>query len=597
MSQTSLPRPRPIGPKWVRENYTKREVMIPMRDHVKLYAAIYSPKDAAPHPVIMVRSPYNFSPYGKGFSRSLHTQHYMFLQGRYHIVYTNVRGTVLSEGQFENVRPVRTDGGVDELTDTFDTIEWLLSNLRTNGSVGIKGISYQGFYATLASLCGHPALKAVSPQAPVTDWFLGDDSHMSGAFQLPMFSFASSFMRPRLRPAIRYSKPLVAPDKDIYDWYLEREPLGELLSLLKGRIPFVTEMVQHPTYDSFWKERNASHHLESTPSTPMLCVGGWYDGEDCYGSLDTFRKKEGSPYSGDNFLCMGPWYHGGWKNTSYDRLGEVVFGKGSAKYFLEEVEYPFFSHYLEGKGEKPSYKAVVLPSGETDEKKRQSDSIPPSQWQYLSSWPPEGARRKVLYLSSQELLTGEPSLGPDEVVSQFISDPLHPVPYCSETTLRVSRDAQVGNQRFAARRTDVLTFTSPVLQEEFRALGSVVAHIRVAVSTSDADIVVKLIDVRPDGFCMLVRYGVLPLRFRESFERSVPALPGEIYDIDVPLCDIGHTFLPNHRIMVQVQGSLYPSLAMNPQRWLENPYEALSSDYVRSTVSLYGGSYIGIDTL
>lgn len=591
-----MPRPRPIGPKWLGENYTKREVMIPMRDGVRLYAAVYSPKDDELHPVMMVRSPYNFSPYGKGFSPSLHTQFYMFLGAKYHIVFTNVRGTVLSEGKFENVRPLSSEdsGQVDELTDTYDTLEWIVGNLPTTGAVGVKGISYPGFYATLASMCGHPALRAASPQAPVTDWFLGDDAHMSGAFQLPMFSFAASFMRPRQKPGIRYPKPLAAPDKDIYDWYLEREPLGELLSLIRDKVPFVSLMVMHPTYDSFWTERSASSHLLGRDSVPLLCVGGWYDGEDCFGTLDTFSRAQESSNSSHTYLCMGPWYHGGWKNTRYDRLGDVVFGKGTAKYFLEKIEYPFFRYYLEGEGEAPGYKAVVLPSSETAPRRMEGTVVSDGQWIYLDSWPPASSHPVKFFFGRQEQLSPQCQVDDEEMISQYVSDPRHPVPYCSETTLRLSRDAQVGNQRFAARRTDVLTFTSPVLEEEFRALGGVGAHLRVSISSSDADLVVKLIDVREDGFCMLVRYGVLPLRFRESFGKSIPAFPGEVYGVDVRMNDIGHTFMPGHRIMVQVQGSLYPSLAMNPQKWLENPYEAVASDYVRCTVSLYGGSYISL---
>ena len=577
-----------VGPKWLSLNYSKHEVMVPMRDGVSLYTAIYEPKSEGPHPVILLRSPYPFNPYGKTFSDQLKKNLYMFARNGYYIVMQNVRGTYLSEGEFVNVRPYiadKADGQIDEASDTFDTAEFLVSNLDTNGSIGVKGISYPGFYATLAALSGHPAVKAVSPQAPVTDWWIGDDAHLNGAFQNSMYSFAASFMRERKSPTIRWNPSLVEMEGDIYDYFLEREPLGDLLSPIVDRLPFLKELTLHPDYDSFWEERNPTSHLKGI-NVPMLVVGGWFDAEDCYGAFETFRKvRELSPDC-PSYLVSGPWYHGGWKNLDYDHLSEAYFGKGTSQYFLEEIEYPFFAHYLEGKGEKPDYTAMILPSGETSQKEMENHVVTSEDWEKLPSWPFFSSKVRF-YPSDDEVLSAVPS----EKVSSFsyVSDPLHPVPYCSETTTKFSRDAHAGNQKFASRRTDVLSFIGEKLPEPLAVYGQVRAHFSLSISSTDADVIFKVIDVRPDGYQMLVRQGVLPVRYRNGIRKGIPAVPGQKMELDIDLNDIAHVFLQGHRVMVQVQSSLFPLIAMNPQTFLPNQYKAVASDYVKSEITLYGG--------
>ena len=576
-----------VGPTWLSLNYSKREVMVPMRDGVSLYTAIYEPKAKGPHPVIMLRSPYPFNPYGKTFSDQLKKNLYMFARNGYIIVMQNVRGTYLSEGEFVNVRPYipdKTEGQIDEATDTFDTAEFLLENLDTNGSIGVKGISYPGFYATLAALSHHPAIKAVSPQAPVTDWWIGDDAHLNGAFQNAMYPFACSFMRPRKAPTIRWTPSLVKIEGDIYDYFLEREPLSDLLSPVVDSLPFLKELTLHPDYDSFWKERNPSYHLQGV-DTPMLIVGGWFDAEDCFGAFETFRKvRELSPDC-PAYLVSGPWYHGGWKNLEYDHLSEAYFGKGMGKYFLERIEYPFFAYYLEGKGEKPDYTALVLPSGETMQKEMENHDTE-EDWEKFPEWP-ASHRSLRMYPDEDERLSLSPS--EEGVLYSYISNPLHPVPYCAETTTQFSRDAHAANQKFASRRTDVLSFLGDKLTEPVSVYGQITAHFSFSVSTTDADIVFKVIDVRPDGYHMLVRQGVMPVRYRNGIGKGVPAVPGQRMEMDIVLNDIAHTFCEGHRIMVQVQSSIFPLIAMNPQTFLPNPYLAKASDYVKCEVTLYGG--------
>ena len=578
---------RPIGPKYVSEHYTKKEVMIPMRDSVSLFTSIYLPREGGNYPVIMVRSPYGVGPYGKSLSPDLYRIYYEFVRNNYILVFQNVRGTYLSEGTYENIRPVGRDC-VDDATDTYDTVEWIIGNLPTNGCVGVKGISYPGFYATVAGLCGHPSIKAISPQAPVTDWFKGDDTHLGGAFQMGMYFFASSFMRPRRKPTIRFPRGLYSPEGDIYDYFLEREPLSDLFSTIEDKVDFIPEMLKHPTYDSFWEERNPALRLASC-KVPTLVVGGWYDGEDAYGSFETFRKlKELSPDT-PSYLVAGPWYHGGWKKTSYDHLGDVYFGKGSARYFLEKIEYPFFAYYLEGKGDKPHYEAAVLPSSRTSKQEMENYRIGDNDWEWLSCWPPKAEGRRM-YLSAKETLSTNP---PGKDVSfTYTSDPAHPVPYCSETTLVISRDAQVGNQKFARRRTDVLSFASRKLTSPLKVEGRVKVDFKVLSTGGDADIIVKLVDIRPDGYCMLVRLGVLPLRFRNGMHKAEKVVEGEAMDISFELTDLGHIFESGHRVMVQVQSSFFPFISMNPQTFLENPYRATEDDYRKCDITILSGSFV-----
>lgn len=575
--------------KWLMTHYTKREVMIPMRDGVRLYTALYEPKEGDAHPVIMERSPYGFHPYGKTFSRDLRSRLDAFVEAGYIIVFQNVRGSYLSEGQFENIRPYnphKQGNETDEASDAWDTTEWIVNNCRTNGSIGVKGISYPGFYATLAALSGHPAIKAVSPQAPVTDWFLGDDAHLGGAFQYALTTFGASFFRPRTKPCIRWPKPVFPITGEYYRFFLDRGLKG-MNDLLTGQVDFWDEMPHHPTYDAWWKERNPARHLTQVRPA-MLVVGGWFDGEDCYGTLETWRRLKAQSPQTPAFLAMGPWYHGGWKKKGYSELGPADFGAGSAEYFLYDIEFPFFRHFLENQADERFSKtesvAFILPSAETQPGKASAH-----QWECLPAWPPQN-EIQTWYLSG----TGRLSRRQGSQTCAFCSNPKHPVPYQAEPGMGWDRSAQVADQRFAARRPDVLVFKSAALKTPLKVEGPVTVHLEVTMDAEDADLVVKLIDRRPDGVQMLVRAGVLPARFRGGFEQAVPVRPGERTVLEWTLNDIAHHFQPGHRLMVQVQGSWFPQIAMNPQRWFSNPFCAGPQDARPALITLHPESRIEI---
>ena len=592
--------------KWLTANYAKREEMIPMRDGVALYTAIYEPADDLPHPVIMERTPYPLNPYGKSFSRDLRTRLDLFVRAGYIIVFQNVRGTFMSEGRFENIRPLRPAGQgdaagtvsgnpfretsgntsgetVDEATDTYDTAEWLLAHCRTNGAIGVKGISYPGFYASMAAVCGHPAIKAVSPQAPVTDWFLGDDAHLGGAFQYGMFSFGSSFFRPRPKRTNRWPRAVAQTQGDLYDFFLEKG-MG-VLDELRGKVDFIGEMMRHPAYDAWWQERNVARRFREVRPA-VLVVGGWFDGEDCFGTFETYRRLKKQSPDTELYLAAGPWFHGAWKRKGYATLGPADFGPGSAEYFLEKIEYPFFACYLEGKGS-PGPKVRILPSAETCPG---NSSV--HEWEEYAAWPPQSHLR-CLYLGDGRKLTPEP--GKEEYA--YLSDPERPVPYLALTGSGWDRAAQVADQRFAARRTDVLTFSGPVLQEEMKVEGPVKVHLSLSMDTDDADFIVKLIDRRPDGVQLLLRAGVLPARFRKDFSRPEPVCPGEPFGIDMELNDIAHRFLPGHRLLVQIQSSWFPLIAMSPQKYLDNPYLARPEDRRPARITLLPGSRIDLPVM
>lgn len=567
---------------WLLEHYSKREVMVPMRDGVSLFTALYEPRDGKEHPVILERTPYPLHPYGKTYARDLRARLDAFVAAGYIIVFQNVRGTFLSKGTFENIRPYRPEKSgteTDEASDAYDTAEWLVRNCRTNGSIGVKGISYPGFYATLAALSGHPAIKAVSPQAPVTDWFLGDDAHLSGAFQYAMFTFGASFFRPRPRPTIRWPRPVARPEGAYYDWFLKTGRRG-VTELLQGQVTFWDEMRSHPAYDAWWEARNPALQLKNVRPAVMV-VGGWYDGEDCYGAFETYRRLKAQSPQTDTYLVAGPWYHGAWKKKGYAELGPADFGAGSAEHFLYDIEYPFFACYLEGKGD-PGPRIRILPSAET-----QPGQATPHRWETPETWPPAG-RDMTLYLSDSRRLSSKPGTQS----FRFISDPRHPVPSHPEPAEDWDRAVHVADQRFAARRPDVLAFTSRPLREPVNVEGQVRVRLEVMTEAEDADLFVKLIDRRPDGVQMLVRCGVLPLRFRNGFDRPQPVRKGEKVVLEWSLNDLAHHFQPGHRIMVQIQGSWFPQVAMNPQRFLEDPSLAGSEDMAPAAVTLLPGSRI-----
>ena len=580
---------------WVKENYCKREVYIAMRDGVRLHTAVYEPADTLPHPVIMLRTPYGVGPYGEKYTSNLRSWMRMFALNKYIIVYQSVRGTYLSEGDYENIRPLKPADApwsqTDEATDADDTTEWLLQNTRTNGAVGVKGVSYPGFYATLAGLCGHPAIKAVSPQAPVTDWWKGDDVHHNGVWMLDMYTFAASFFRVRQQPSESGSESLVNIDRDIYSYYRQFPDFPALTANLGERIPFWEEMLQHPDYDSWWQERNVAGQLYDIKPA-VLVVGGNYDTDDCYGAIETYEAIRRQSPGTEAYFVYGPWSHGGWRDSKYTGLGDSYFGEGSTDRFMEEIEYPFFAWYLEGKGTPPA-RVSILPSRTLDGNIRH-DTGP--DWHTYSDWPLKDQEFKVLYLDRKRLTDAgkQPRCRRSR---SYVSDPENPVPYMEKLTNGRSKNYMAADQRFAEKRSDVLTFRGEPLREDLTAEGPVRVHLDVSTSTTDADFIVKVIDERPDGYQMLVRGDAFRARYRRSFSSPEPVPPGERISIDFLLNEIAHVFQEGHRIVVQIQSSWYPVMAMSPQFYQENPYTVPSTEYKTCRIAVWNDSWIGLPVI
>lgn len=607
---------RNVTEEWLKENYTKREVMIPMRDGARLYTAVYEPVSSSEaKPVMLVRTPYSLRPYGFEAGEEPSKDRFAYSSGMwgdllnyaadgYVIVLQNVRGTYLSEGEFENIRPHLSGkaGGkttkplIDEATDTYDTVEWLLANTENNGNIGVKGTSYPGYYATMAALSRHPAIKAVSPQAPVTDWFMGDDAHHNGALCLAdCYRFGSSMYRTRKAPSTKGMKRLVSIDSDLYEYFLGK-PLSELSAFFGDTLAFWNKMVSHPDYDKFWKDRNPSYHLKDIEPA-VLVTGGFYDAEDCYGAFNTYTQLKKLSPECDLYLAAGPWHHGGWRSRSVSSIAGAWFGEASGEYYLDDIEYPFFRYYLEGKGEKPA-RVNVLPSGET--MRSRMEGLPSTSfWEAYSTWPPENASPTRIYLSGTDSLNMS-GRSQDVGFRTFTSDPSNPVPYMDVKSSGRDHGYMAADQTFASVRNDVLTYSGKVLSDTLHLAGPVKAHVELRLDlpdgtyskNMDADIVVKLIDVRPDGYQMLVRGDVMPVRYRGGFGKAKAVKAGKVFSVDFTMCDIDHYFLPGHSLMIQIQGSWFPLIAMNPQTFVRNPFLATKDDYRPIHISVSSNSYV-----
>lgn len=607
---------RNVTEEWLKENYTKREVMIPMRDGARLYTAVYEPVSSSEaKPVMLVRTPYSLRPYGFEAGEEPSKDRFAYSSGMwgdllnyaadgYVIVLQNVRGTYLSEGEFENIRPHLSGkaGGkttkplIDEATDTYDTVEWLLANTENNGNIGVKGTSYPGYYATMAALSRHPAIKAVSPQAPVTDWFMGDDAHHNGALCLAdCYRFGSSMYRSRKAPSTKGMKRLVSIDSDLYEYFLGK-PLSELSAFFGDTLAFWNKMVSHPDYDKFWKDRNPSYHLKDIEPA-VLVTGGFYDAEDCYGAFNTYTQLKKLSPECDLYLAAGPWHHGGWRSRSVSSIAGAWFGEASGEYYLDDIEYPFFRYYLEGKGEKPA-RVNVLPSGET--MRSRMEGLPSTSfWEAYSTWPPENASPTRIYLSGTDSLNMS-GRSQDVGFRTFTSDPSNPVPYMDVKSSGRDHGYMAADQTFASVRNNVLTYSGKVLSDTLHLAGPVKAHVELRLDlpdgtyskNMDADIVVKLIDVRPDGYQMLVRGDVMPVRYRGGFGKAKAVKAGKVFSVDFTMCDIDHYFLPGHSLMIQIQGSWFPLIAMNPQTFVRNPFLATKDDYRPINISVSSNSYV-----
>lgn len=585
---------RDISREWLKENYSKTETYIPMRDGVRLHTSLYEPRDGGAHPVIMIRTPYGLAPYGERFSGSLETWMSVFAANHYIIVFQSVRGTYLSEGDFVNILPLKSKDApweeTDEATDTYDTAQWLMDHTRCNGSIGVKGVSYPGFYATMAGLSGHPAVKAVSPQAPVSDWWKGDDIHHNGIPMLDIYGFAASFFRIRKEPAPHGNPSLIRMDKDFYSYFMERPDFQSLTENFGERIPFWETILSHPDYDDYWKSVSITGQIRDVAPAVMV-VGGSYDAEDCYGALETYRAiRERSPQT-EAYFVYGPWSHGGWRDLRYKGLGASYFGEGSTEYFLEEIEYPFFAWYLEGKGERPA-PVRVLPSRALDGSKVHDTA---DDWQTFPSWPAPGTVPQRYYLDRSCLAASLDS--PSMLHARtYVSDPSCPVPYLDPEMITNGRDKNymAADQRFASTRKDVLTYVSGPLESDLLSEGPVRVSLDVSVTTTDADFFVKVIDVRPDGYQMLVRGDGMRARYRRGGDVPEALEPGTRTRIEFTLNDIAHYFAEGHRIMVQVQSSCFPLMAMSPQFFQENPYRVPFSEYKTAGITVYNDSWIEI---
>lgn len=579
---------------FIRDNFTKKEVQIPMRDGIRLFTTIYAPKNAdQKYPILLNRTPYSCSPYGKDAFRT-GFQNMELARAGYIFVYQDVRGRYMSEGNFVDVRPFSPDKkaktDIDEASDTYDAVDWLLKNVpNNNGKVGVYGISYPGFYATMAILAKHPAIKAVSPQAPVTDWFKGDDFHHNGAFCLMDafgFYYAAGFGLPRKGPETSHGRPFNGWNTpDNYNFYLKMGALPNYKAkFIRDSVPFWDDLMAHPDYDAWWQARNPRPHLQDVQPA-VLTVGGLFDAEDCYGAWRVYEAIEKqNPRAISNRLVMGPWVHGGWARTGGDRLGHVNFKEQTSAFYRKNIELPFFEYYLKDKGTMDLPDAYIFQTGE-------------NQWKSWTQWPPQQSVRTPYYFQEKGGLTTkmpQNAMGFDE----YVSDPNKPVPYTEDVHLQRTRTYMCDDQRFAARRPDVLVYETEVLANPVAVDGTLTAEIYVSSTGTDADFVVKLIDVYPDtlslvdnglpmgGYQMLVRGEIMRARYRNSFEKPEPIYEGTIQRIKFDLPDVAHTFLPGHKIMVQVQSSWFPLMDRNPQKFV-NINEAKDEDFVKANQRIY----------
>ena len=607
--------------KYIQDNYTKREVMIPMRDGVKLFTAVYEPKaKTEKYPILLNRTPYTVSPYGaEKFRGSLGPSE---LYAREGFIFANqdVRGKTMSEGEFMDVRPDienKTPKNIDESTDTYDTIDWLIKNVENNnGKVGTYGISYPGFYTSAGSIDSHPALKACSPQAPVSDWFTVDDMHHNGALFLAQnFSFFRSFgqYRPTPNNDFAYVKPWkgrVTPDG--YDFHLKLGGLKEVAdyyqTALGTRIKFWDDMMAHPNYDEFWKERNILPKLKNIKCATMT-VGGWYDNEDLYGALKTYQAIEQQNPGIFNVLVIGPWDHGGWSRADGDWLGTAYFTQKTGKYYRENLELPFFNHFLKDKGDISKIKETNLFDTGAHE------------WKSFENYEPTNVTDKRLYLTANGGLSFKiPQAGG---INEYVSDPMKPVPYTQKITSNYPRDFMTEDQRFVAGRPDVLIYQTEVLTEDVTVAGDIRPSLFISSSGTDSDFVVKVIDVFPDdynfpetgkklpngqperikppensawtvfqpgGYQMLLRGEPMPARFRNSFEEPEPLEANRVSILKFTMPGVVHTFKKGHRIMVQIQSTWFPLVARNPQKFMPNYKLGTQADFQKATNKVYFGS-------
>lgn len=596
---------------FIRQHFTKIERQIPMRDGVKLFTSIYIPNDAfsadratdgqqgaasAQYPIMLQRTPYSVRPYGEDYKTTLGPSMELARDG-YIFAYQDVRGKMMSEGQFEAVRPHirnKRPTDIDESTDTYDTVQWLLDNIaNNNGRVGVWGISAPGFYATHALIDAHPAVKAVSPQAPVTDWWIGDDRHHNGALQLQAtFSFVSAYGAPHPEPTTESPRGFRDYDTpDGYEWYLGLGPLSEVSKkFFNDENEVWSNIMAHETYDAFWQERSTLPHLNNVKPA-VLVVGGFFDAQDLYGPLKTYQTIEANNPNTQNFLVMGPWWHGGWARSNGDRYGDLYFGQATAEFYRTNIERSFFNHFLKDEGLLRLPEASIFITGS-------------NRWHFFDNWPPSESREAGLFLQPGGQLAFEPPVDNSqaETFAEYVSDPRNPIPNTPQIV--VTRDDRyvIQDQRFAATRPDVLVFETDPLLDDVTIAGDLTANLFVTTTGTDADFIVKLIDVYPGnmqcelpdescstqmgGFQQMVRGEVMRSKFRNSFEHPEPMTPGEVTEVSFDMQDAAHTFRKGHKIMVHIQSTWFPMVDRNPQQFM-NMRETTEADYRVATHRVY----------
>ncbi|HEX3147713.1 MAG TPA: CocE/NonD family hydrolase [Gemmataceae bacterium] len=590
------------GKEAILAGYTKYEYRIPMRDGVKLFTSVYVPKDdSKPYPIMFDRTPYSVGPYGIDKYKDNLGPSPLFGKEGYIFAYQDVRGRWMSEGVFVNMRPHNPNKGpldIDESTDTYDTIDWLVKNVKNhNGKVGMWGISYPGFYTAAGMIDAHPALKAASPQAPINDWFVGDDFHHNGVLFLPhCFNFMANFGKPRPEPSTKFGYlQFEHGTPDGYDFFLKMGPLYNAdKKYLKGQVAFWNDAMSHGTYDDFWKSRNLRPHLKNIKPA-VLTVGGWFDAENLFGALETYKNtKKQSPESTINTIVMGPWVHGGWSGGEGDKLGDVKFNAKTAPFYREQIEFPFFEFHLKGKGNWKAPEAWVFETGT-------------NVWRKYDAWPPKGSEDKTLFFQANGKLTRsrqldlEPSTGDN--FDEFVSDPNKPVPYIDSIGIGMAKEYMVADQRFASRRPDVLTFQTEPLTEDYTIAGPIEVKLHVSTTGTDADWVVKLIDVYPDdypdpdpnptnvkmgGYQQMLRGDIFRGKFRAGFDKPTAFGPGKPTEIKFTMADTTHCFRTGHRIMVQVQSTWFPLADRNPQTFCDI-YTCKDDAFKKATHRVYRG--------
>jgi len=582
----------------VREHYVKYEHRVAMRDGVRLLTAVFVPRDASAskvYPILLFRSPFGVGPYGPDEYFPVGAQTIALLEAGYIFVRQDVRGRLMSEGDFTHVTPHRPDkqtpAHVDESTDTWDTVEWLLAHVPNhNGRVGIYGISYVGFFTAAGIIDTHPAIKAASPQAPVADLFLGDDWYHGGAFMLAHAFASAHTYQPQSGPTRppKVDVPFDWGSEDGYHYFLEAGPIRNLTARLGGN-PTWQELVDHSTYDEFWQARSIWRHLQNV-RCPVLVVGGWFDAEDLSGPLRVYHAiKESNPGT-PTTLVMGPWTHGGWSNEDGRRLGAVDFVTATAAFYREHVVVPFFEHHLKDAADPELPGALVFETGT-------------NVWRRYAEWPAPGAQARTLYFREHGGLSFEQPAAED-ADDAYVSDPARPVPWVGYTTLTMPTEYMVSDQRFAATRPDVLVYVTEPLDEDLTIVGPVSPRLFVSTSGTDSDWVVKLIDVyppdrstaeaKPDdgaawapplplaGYQQLVRGWPLRGKFRHSFQQPEPFEPGVVEELAFDMPDVNHVFRRGHSVMVQVQSTWFPLIDRNPQSFVDIP-NAEPSDFQAAT--------------